>query len=138
MRVATIGLAMLLAGAAGAVGAAAQQPSERPIYGVWLDHHKAVKVETESCGSSLCGKIVWATPQAREEAKEAGTDSLIGLEVLSDYHQTSAGTWEGRVFVPDMKRKFYSRIEQQGPDKLKISGCILGGLLCKSQYWTRA
>jgi uncharacterized protein (DUF2147 family) len=42
------------------------------------------------------------------------------------------------VFVPDMKRKFYSRIEQQGPDKLKISGCILGGLLCKSQYWTRA
>lgn len=134
MRVAIIGLAMLLASAAGAATAATQQPREAPIYGVWLDHHKAVKVETESCGRSLCGKVVWATPEAREE----GIDPLVGLQVLSNYHQTASGAWEGRVFVPDMKRKFFSRIEQAGPDRLKISGCILGGLLCKSQYWTRA
>lgn len=137
MRAATIGLGVLLATGAAGLGAAQDTPPA-PIYGVWLDHHKAVKVATQACGKALCGKIVWATPQAREEAREAGTDPLIGLEVLSNYHRTGSGTWEGRVFIPDMKRKFYSRIEQEGPDKLKISGCILGGLLCKSQYWTRA
>ena len=134
MRLLTIGLAGLMALAASA--AVAQAPAEP--YGVWINHHQTVKVETRSCGDLLCGSVVWATPEAREVAKEYGTDPLIGTQLLSGYRHTRDGTWQGQVFVPDLRRHFFSRIEQVGPDKLKISGCIMGGLLCKSQTWTRA
>jgi len=128
-----IGLAAGLAAMAAAGAARAQEPS---IYGVWINHAKNVKVETKACGQLLCGTIVWASPQALQAAREAGTDSLVGLQLLTGYHQ-SGNEWEGRVFVPDLKRTFYSRIYRVASDKIRISGCILGGLICKYQTWTR-
>jgi uncharacterized protein (DUF2147 family) len=37
-----------------------------------------------------------------------------------------------------MGRTFYSTITRLNPQALKISGCILGGLICKAQVWHRA
>ncbi|MGE1070903.1 DUF2147 domain-containing protein, partial [Pantoea agglomerans] len=37
----------------------------------------------------------------------------------------------------DRGRSFSSTIEQIDADRLKISGCLLRGWLCKSQIWTR-
>ena len=61
----------------------------------------------------------------------------VGTELLSDYHASGAGRWTGRVYVPDQGRHFYSTIELRTPDSLRISGCILGGLICKRQDWIR-
>lgn len=133
----TLGVAGLLVAAAASAGGAAQAPADNAIYGVWWDHHENVKVETRPCGRKVCGSVIWATPQAIKEAAEAGTQPLIGREVLSGYHKTGTGEWEGKVFVPDLKRTFFSRIQQEGPDTLKIGGCILGGLVCKYKVWTR-
>lgn len=116
----------------------AAEPPNASVFGVWLNPHKTVKVQTASCGRALCGTIVWAAPEALSDAKDAGVDKLIGLQLLSGYQQKSPGHWQGTVYVPDLKRSFFSRIEQVGAGGLKISGCILGGLICKSQLWTRA
>ena len=136
MRAFGSALAIALA-AASSAAAAAQPPPEASVYGVWIGKHKNVKVQTKPCGKALCGSVVWATPDALQEARNSGTDNLIGLQLFSGYHRTSDGDWEGKVFVPDLKRTFYSRIKQVGPDQLRISGCILGGLICKYQTWTR-
>jgi len=132
--------AVVLAAAVGlgGVSARAAPPQTPMVYGVWLSPHKSVKVEAKSCGATLCGSIVWANAEAMSDAKDAGVDKLIGLQLLSGYKKKGPGQWQGHVYVPDMKRTFFSRIEQDGPDRIKISGCILGGLLCKSQTWTRA
>ena len=136
MRLLTIGLAIALAAAAG--GAAAAQPlPDGSVYGVWWNHHQNVKVETKPCGQHLCGSVVWATPEAVKEARDAGTDPLVGRQLLSGYSRTPSGVWEGQVFVPDLKRTFFSRLQQVGPNELRIGGCILGGLICKYKAWTR-
>lgn len=111
--------------------------SSAAVYGVWLNPHGSVKVQTKSCGPTLCGSIVWANSEAISDARDAGVSKLIGIQLLSGYRLKSPGLWQGRAYVPDMGRTFYSRIEQTAPDRLKISGCILGGLICKSQIWTR-
>lgn len=92
---------------------------------------------TGNCGNNLCGWVVWATPEAIQEAKDGGVQQLIGTELLRNYHSTGPGTWQGRVFVPDMGKTYYSTITLLDPNSLKISGCILGGLICKSQIWRR-
>ena len=63
---------------------------------------------------------------------------LIGTELLRSYRSDGPGRYKGEVYVPDMGRTFYSTIEQHGANDLKISGCILHGLICKSQDWHRA
>ncbi|WP_423140654.1 DUF2147 domain-containing protein [Parablastomonas sp. CN1-191] len=105
---------------------------------IWINPFNSVKVRTEQCGESLCGRVVWATPGAEEEAREGGTARLVGTELLQDYRPSGPGRWSGHVFVPDMGHRFSSTLELQGGGKLKVSGCILAGLVCKSQIWRRA
>lgn len=112
-----------------------------PAEGVWLNPSGSVAVRTGACAPGpsrpgLCGRVVWASGQARADAQDSGVTSLIGTELLQDYH-AEGRIWRGTVYVPDMGRRFDSRIEPLSADKLKISGCILGGLLCRSQVWTR-
>jgi len=107
-----------------------------PVEGVWLNPSGSVAVRTGSCGPGLCGRVVWASGQAKADAQDSGIASLIGTELLQDY-RPEGRIWRGTVFVPDMGRRFDSRIEPLSADRLKISGCILGGFFCRSQVWTR-
>lgn len=114
---------------------AAAQPHMRSV---WINPHNNVKVETGDCGGKLCGWVVWATAEAEQDARDGGVEKLVGTELLQDYRQTASDRWQGRVFVPDMGRTFYSTITRVDPAALRISGCIMGGLICKSQVWRRA
>lgn len=124
----------------GAVQASAQAPTAAAtpgVVGTWVNPRGTVKVQTGACGDKLCGWVIWANAQAQQDAKDSGVQKLIGTELLQNYRPTGNGKWQGQVYVPDMGRTFYSKIEQQGPNSLKISGCILGGWICKSQVWNR-
>lgn len=107
-------------------------------YGEWVNPHNTVKVATGDCGGKLCGWVIWATPEAEQDARGGGVQQLVSSKLLQDYRQIDSSHWQGRVFVPDMGRTFASTITLEEPDTLKISGCILGGLICKSQLWHKA
>lgn len=127
-----LALALLVAFSTGASAETAMTP-----IGLWQNPKGTLMVRTRSCGQQLCGNIVWAGPKAISDAREAGVSTLIGTELLIDYRPSGHGHWTGQVYVPDQGRRFYSTIEQKNANSLKISGCILGGLLCKHQEWTR-
>lgn len=116
-------------------GAASAAERGSPL-GTWLNPHGTVAVRTGSCGDRLCGWIVWASAEALADARDGGASGLIGTELLENYRPDSAG-WAGTVYVPDMGRRFYSRIEPVGSDGLRVKGCILHGLVCRSQLWHR-
>lgn len=114
----------------------AAAPSSDPVFGTWTNPRRTIAVKTALCGSKLCGVIVAANAKAQDDAREAGIGHLVGTELLREYRKTGSG-WSGTVFIPDMGRSFSSHIVQRSPNVLRISGCILGGLICKSQDWER-
>lgn len=124
-------LALVLSGLAmlGAMPASADE--------LWLNPHNSVAVRTGACGDRLCGWIVWANGEARADAHDAGVNDLIGTALLQDYQRVGRGRWKGTVFVPDMDHRFSSEIDQISPTRLKVKGCLIGGLICKSQVWSR-
>ena len=111
-----------------AAPATAALPTADPVLGVWANPKNTL---------ARCGAIVRAEPEARADAREAGVPRLIGVELLQGYHPIGRNSWAGRVYVPDMHRSFSSRIRQTAPDRLTISGCLVGGLFCRSQQWHR-
>jgi uncharacterized protein (DUF2147 family) len=119
-----------------AMARSANDMADMPI-GRWINPRGSVVVETGSCGNDLCGKVSWASAEAKQDASAAGINPLIGIELLQDYSRAQNGIWHGRVYVPDMRRTFQSTISVQDPKDLRISGCLLGGLVCKSQIWHR-
>ena len=121
-----------------ALALAGQTPQPAPsVDGVWTNPRGTVQGRTGSCGDKICGWIVWASPQAQADARKKGVNQLIGTALLRSYRATERGHWSGEVYVPDMQSSFYSTITMVDPQTLNIKGCILGGLLCKSQIWRR-
>lgn len=122
------------AGAATSGSAAAVPPI---ALGRWVNPKHTVIVDTAPCGDRLCGTVACAAPAAIEKAREKGTPQLIGTQLLERLELRSDGRWRGKVFVPDMQGRFGAVMTQLSPDRIEVKGCILGGLLCKKQVWTR-
>ena len=138
MRFAILAFFLITALPAQAASAApAGSTAPDPVFGTWTNPKRTIAVRTAPCGSELCGVIVAATTEAQNDAREAGVARLVGTELLRDYRKTGTNSWPGTVFVPDLRRSFSSHIVQRSAGVLRISGCILGGLLCKSQDWIR-
>lgn len=135
-RIQAAALALALAAAPG-VAAARGGRAASGVDGLWLNPRGSVAVRTGPCADRLCGWVVWASPKAQNDAREGGLARLIGTELLQDYRPAGAGSWSGTVYVPDMGRHFSSEINAMSPTALQVKGCILAGLICKSQIWTR-
>lgn len=134
IRLSILGALVAAAGLAAASGASAQV-ADSPIHGVWRNPKNTVHVDIRPCSAGACGYVVWATEKAKADAREGGTQNLIGLQLLRDFAQDKKGVWRGKVFVPDLNRTFTGSAELANPSTLKAKGCFV--VLCKSQTWTR-
>ena len=128
---------VLLGGAATAQAPSHAGPAPGGIIGLWMNPHGSVAVRTGACGDKLCGWVVWANAEAQADARDGGTAQLIGTALLENYRPDGAGNWSGTVFVVDRGQRFYSEIQPIDADSIKLKGCILHGLICRSQIWHR-
>jgi uncharacterized protein (DUF2147 family) len=105
--------------------------------GVWRNPRNTVHVRIQPCGREMCGTVVWASARAQQKARAAGTQSLVGAQLFRELRREDSASWAGRVFVPDLQRTVPGRLRVRGPNAVEARGCVAGGLVCRSQTWTR-
>jgi uncharacterized protein (DUF2147 family) len=126
-----IGVALLgLPCAAGASG------EDDDLIGTWRNPKNSVHVEIVSCGRAMCGVVVWANEKAQADARDEGTDPLIGISLLRDFVRTGDGRWRGRVFVPDLGKTVTGTVEMTDFETFRARSCALA-VFCKTQVWKR-
>ncbi len=121
-----------------ALAALTAAAADSPIEGRWKNPSGRVTVAIEACGDSYCGTVISATESARADARRGGTHNLVGTRLFSALKPAGPSRWRGRLFVPDLNHRSNADIRLLGPRQLKVTGCMVGRMLCKSQYWTRA
>lgn len=119
--------AMLLAGAALA----------DPVEGMWKtlpdDNGNYGYVQIKPCADRLCGTLVKAFDGA---GKDRASDN-IGRQIVWDMVAAGAGSYtDGQIWAPDRDKTYSSTMQMTG-EVLAVSGCALGGLICRAQEWTR-
>ncbi len=114
---------------------AAQQPPQPSIEGQWKSPGGNSIIGIASCGSTLCGTVLWASDKAKQDAKK-GTSQLVGSQLLTNL-KPKGNAWQGRLFIPDQNMRVTAKIELVSAQQLKVSGCALGKALCKSSLWSR-
>lgn len=107
------------------------------VEGHWRNPSGTVVISIASCGDALCGHVQWASDKAKADARDAGTSELVGKQLLSGFTTNGNGRWKGRLFIPDLNHRSNAEIRLLGADRLKVTGCAIGRMLCKSQLWTR-
>jgi len=120
-----------------AMAFAAATPSTNPIEGHWLNPQRTVLIRLAPCGEAICGTVTWAAERAQQAARK-GADTLVGARLLNEFTQSRNGQWRGTVFVPDMDLRVGGKIHVVDDNRLRVSGCILAGMMCRSQVWTRS
>ena len=108
-----------------------------PAIGLWSNPKGSLTVRTRRCGEQLCATVVNASAGAKAKAAAAGLPTLVGAELFSDYRPAGAGDWAGTLYVPDRGKRVASRLKADDGRTMKVSGCLLGGLVCKTQTWVR-
>ena len=110
--------------------------SAQSIEGQWANPKHSVVIEVGRCGSAFCGTVVKASPKAKANARDAGTDYLVGTQILSDVRPDGKGGFKGRAFVPKHNIRAGATIRWAGSDTMLVRGCVIG-IICKEQRWTR-
>ena len=111
--------------------------ADEGLPGVWKNPKGSVHVSISNCGSGACGEVAWASAKAKADARKGGTENLVGLQLFRNFTPQKERVWKGRVFIPDLNATFTGTADLVGYDALKVRGCLLPNVLCKSQVWTR-
>jgi len=117
--------------------AAAQPGSPAPIEGLWKNPSGTAIIEIAPCGSLLCGKVAWASERGQREASR-GAPQVVGTTVLTGLESAQNNRWTGTLFIPDDNIHVSAKLELIGNRQLKLTGCALIGLFCRTQTWSRA
>lgn len=117
-----------------AISAAHHSP-RASVEGLWKNPIGSAIIAVAPCGDALCGKIVWASTRGQREVAKT-TSHVVGTTVLTDVKPTAKG-WSGKLFIPDDNIHVSASLQLLNDRNLKLTGCAVFGLICRSQIWTR-
>ncbi len=105
--------------------------------GVWANPRNTVHVSFAACGPAICGRVIWASPQAEADARRGTGKPLTGSMLFQNFTPAGPGVWQGAVLVPDIGQTVSGTIEQVDAQTLRGEGCVFAGFGCKTQTWKR-
>jgi len=88
------------------------------------------------CGRALCGTVVKASARQQARAESGSGTNLLGARLIDNIEATGPGVYRADVFVADRDTNASGTIEQVGPDRLSVRGCVLA-VICKTTHWDR-
>ncbi|MEO0497546.1 MAG: DUF2147 domain-containing protein [Pseudomonadota bacterium] len=105
--------------AGGLVAAMSATAFAADIEGTWRTK-SGEKAKIAKCGSSYCVTLTTGQYAGKRIGKMSGSGS----------------NYKGSITDPVKDKKYNGKAKVSG-NSLSMSGCVLGGLICQSQKWTR-
>ena len=117
--------------------------------GTWLTGEKDAQVRITNCGGAICGSLVWlkepndpatGRPKTDKNNTDASKQSrpLLGVAiVLAMKPSGTPNQWAGDVYNASDGRTYSGFFTMTGANTAELKGCVMGGLICKGQNWTR-
>ncbi len=117
--------------------------------GTWLTGDKKGKVKIVNCGGAICGTLVWLAEPNDPDTKQAKTDKhnvdaskqsrpLLGIPIVLSMKPGSGNKWEGQVYNAEDGSTYSGSFTLNGASSAELRGCVMGGLICKAQTWTKS
>lgn len=137
---------LLIGGLSATLAVAAPAGPLEPHAGTWLTADGSSKVKISPCGAAspagqtYCATIVWLRPPvtARDQETYDSKKRFLGTNISSDLHRsTEDNLLVGSILNPESGKTYNAKVRLKNAAALEMGGCILGGLLCGSETWSR-
>jgi uncharacterized protein (DUF2147 family) len=134
--------------AAALIGAALLPSFAADPSGTWKTEEGRATVRMADCGGALCGTIValkepndpqTGKPKLDKNNVDPGQRGrpIIGIQIVSALTPAGANKWAGQIYNPEDGKTYNANVLLRDANTLNVQGCILGGIICKTQTWTR-
>lgn len=100
-------------------------PASAGLVGEWRIADGSANVAIHPCAGNLCGYVSWS-----KDGQMIGKPVLINMRPNGD-------TWAGLIVDARNGQRYSARISLRSEATLKVQGCVLGGLICGGQLWSR-
>jgi uncharacterized protein (DUF2147 family) len=107
--------------------------------GTYLSESGDTRVRIARCGGAYCGTIVAVRGETKDvNNPDTGLRSrnLVGVQMISNI-RPSGGGFEGSLYNYKDGKTYSGRMNFSGGNAMQLSGCVLGGLICRTQTWTK-
>jgi uncharacterized protein (DUF2147 family) len=129
------------------VGTSAVAAQQR-LTGTWLTEDKSSHIQFLACGTNDCGQIVWFQDPNDPETGKPWRDKfnpddaqkrrpLLGLAMITGLKLSGENQWQGNLYNPLDGKTYAGRFQIVSADRLQLKGCVLAGLICQTEVWTR-
>jgi uncharacterized protein (DUF2147 family) len=136
-------LATALLGASFNIASAAE-----PL-GNWLTERSAATIKIARCGQDLCGMVIALREPTDPATGQPKTDRhnpdasrrnrpIIGVQIIFGMKPSAPNKWSGQVYNAEDGRTYTAYLTWQNENTIRLEGCVLGGMICQAQTWTRA
>lgn len=123
-----------------ALGFGASAARADTIDGRWRVSDGTSVIVISPCGGTRCATVAW-TSKGDHDALNADPTlrdrPLIGLRVIWDLKEGADKVWAGTGYNPNDGNTYATKVTIKSASEIEISGCVLGGLLCDSDIFTR-
>jgi uncharacterized protein (DUF2147 family) len=108
------------------IATAANTPN---VLGSWARVDGGARIEIEACEMRICATNTWV--------RDTKSDEAVGDKLVMTLKPESGSVLTGEAFDRKRDKTFAMRITLQQANQMTTYGCVLAGLVCKSQNWTR-
>jgi uncharacterized protein (DUF2147 family) len=109
--------------------------------GTWKDTETGGTTQIYSCGGGICIKVV--TPSKDREKDNYNSDpalkgrSMAGVVIMTGASKDGADRWKGQLYNSEDGKTYTGYVIVNSKDEVKLEGCVLAGIICKSRIWRR-
>ncbi|QND55115.1 DUF2147 domain-containing protein (plasmid) [Phyllobacterium sp. 628] len=108
------------------------------IAGTYVNDTGRTKVKLSDCSAGVCGTVVWMSNPVNDVNNPDASKRdrpVVGLQAVT-LKSTGTGTYAGTLYDTE-SGKTYSGKAKVSDSGVELSGCVLGGLICKTSIWRR-
>jgi uncharacterized protein (DUF2147 family) len=138
-RFITAGMIILISAGTALAQSPVAAPALSPM-GEWQVKDGTAHIRIANCGGAIWGVISWTKGEAGKDVNNPNPSlrdrSVMGMPILINMHP-AGNRWDGQVYNAEDGQTYSSHISLVSPDVLSIEGCVLGGLICGGENWTR-
>ena len=106
--------------------------------GTWVTQSGDTRVRIAKCGAEYCGIIAASTYQkdTNNADPKLRDRAIVGVRMIWDLKPDGDG-YIGQLYNPQDGKTYTGKLKMTSAKTLQLSGCVFGGLICKSQTWAK-
>jgi uncharacterized protein (DUF2147 family) len=109
--------------------------------GDWRVEDGSANIRIVKCGESVWGVVGWEqTPGGTDNENPDPTKRsrpTLGMPILLDMKPAPDAKWAGEIYNAKNGKIYKASVRLTPTGGLRVEGCVLGGLFCGGEVWTR-